>query len=470
MAYHDTKQAAVDPDNPGPTEQIPYSEWNTMVEDFRRKIHEIAVDITALGDDKILVYKAASASFVFEVVNAISALNNLSDVTISGVPANDEVLAYSMAAGKWINQTAAEAGLATSTDLAAHLPLAGGTMSGDLNMGDHDIVGLVNIGAQITDGIWCAPPSGIPAIALARTPYAFEAYADANMNAHKIVDMSDPTDAQDAVTRHYTSTHLLEKVVTLSFLDGYGMVYRTASGRFEMEDMGGGGAAGFPVVDTTAIIKGSGDGTKLMRFEVDGITTGVTRVMAIPDKDITLCDTAEVMLLSGTHAMSGDLAMGGNDLLALGNIRAQHPTGIECDFASGSSAISLACSTYAFDAHANVDMGGNYIMNCRGVIPTAPTTLTISAGTVSSAKAIHTIDTELSSATDDLDSIGGYTSYVGRQLIIMAEDSARTVVCKDGTGNLRLNGDMSLDNVHDTLSLIWDGTSWLETARSNNSA
>ena len=128
MAYHDTKQAAVDPDNPGPTEQIPYSEWNTMVEDFRRKIHEIAVDITALGDDKILVYKAASASFVIEVVNAISALNNLSDVTISGVPANDEVLAYSMAAGKWINQTAAEAGLATSTDLAAHLPLAGGTI------------------------------------------------------------------------------------------------------------------------------------------------------------------------------------------------------------------------------------------------------------------------------------------------------------------------------------------------------
>lgn len=47
-----------------------------------------------------------------------------------------------------------------------------------------------------------------------------------------------------------------------------------------------------PVVDTIAIAKGSGDGTKRVRFEVDGVTTGTTRVLTVPDSDLTLGDNA----------------------------------------------------------------------------------------------------------------------------------------------------------------------------------
>jgi hypothetical protein len=56
------------------------------------------------------------------------------------------------------------------------------------------------------------------------------------------------------------------------------------------EDMGAlsGGGSSLPVVDTTAIVKGSADATKLFRMEVDGITTATTRVGTIPDKDFTL--------------------------------------------------------------------------------------------------------------------------------------------------------------------------------------
>jgi len=46
--------------------------------------------------------------------------------------------------------------------------------------------------------------------------------------------------------------------------------------------------AGLPVVDTTSLVKGSADVTKLMRIEVDGLTTATTRVATMPDKDITL--------------------------------------------------------------------------------------------------------------------------------------------------------------------------------------
>lgn len=45
---------------------------------------------------------------------------------------------------------------------------------------------------------------------------------------------------------------------------------------------------GNPFDDGTAIIKGSADATKLLRIEVDGFTTGTTRVATFPNADITV--------------------------------------------------------------------------------------------------------------------------------------------------------------------------------------
>lgn len=59
-----------------------------------------------------------------------------------------------------------------------------------------------------------------------------------------------------------------------------------------------------PFLDTLPLVKGSADGTKLLRFEVDGNTTGTTRVLTPPDRDMTLRDAAvlgtEVASTSGT--------------------------------------------------------------------------------------------------------------------------------------------------------------------------
>lgn len=51
------------------------------------------------------------------------------------------------------------------------------------------------------------------------------------------------------------------------------------------------GCSSLPVADTTSIVKGSIDPSKLMRFEVDGYTTATTRVITPPDADITLAAT-----------------------------------------------------------------------------------------------------------------------------------------------------------------------------------
>lgn len=48
------------------------------------------------------------------------------------------------------------------------------------------------------------------------------------------------------------------------------------------------GLTGVPVADTTAIVKGSADATKLVRIEADNITTGTTRVLTMPDANLPL--------------------------------------------------------------------------------------------------------------------------------------------------------------------------------------
>lgn len=55
--------------------------------------------------------------------------------------------------------------------------------------------------------------------------------------------------------------------------------------------VGGGGGDTLPVVDTTGIAKGSADATKVVRLEVDGLTTGTTRVITVPDADVDLTPT-----------------------------------------------------------------------------------------------------------------------------------------------------------------------------------
>jgi len=93
--------------------------------------------------------------------------------------------------------------------------------------------------------------------------------------------------------------------------------------------------------------------------------------------------------------------------------------------------------------------------------------LTIASNAVTKTLSFHKVDTS-GGASEDLNTISGGAE--GDLLIIRAANDARTVVAKDGVGNLALAGDCSLDNVQDTLTLIFDGTNWIELSRSDNGA
>lgn len=120
---------------------------------------------------------------------------------------------------------------------------------------------------------------------------------------------------------------------------------------------------------------------------------------------------------------------------------------------------TIATREWATDILSGIQYGGD------------GSTLTISSGEVTISSTYHTIDTESAAATDNLDYIYG-PSFNGQLLMLRAANSARTVVLKDGTGNLKLAGDMSLDNAEDTITLLYDLNNdlWYEITRSNNGA
>ena len=64
--------------------------------------------------------KIATTQFVTSAINQENQLVELNDVTITGVPADNALLAYDSTSSKWINQTGTQAGLATSSSLTSH--------------------------------------------------------------------------------------------------------------------------------------------------------------------------------------------------------------------------------------------------------------------------------------------------------------------------------------------------------------
>jgi hypothetical protein len=115
----------------------------------------------------------------------------------------------------------------------------------------------------------------------------------------------------------------------------------------------------------------------------------------------------------------------------------------------------------------SVSSGADYTI--RSNIQTGVTTNPVIASgaiTIPSGVATITVDTEGSSATDDLTSINGGTT--GDIVVFRSASSFRDITFKDAVGNLSLAGDFILDNVNDRISLIRSGTGWDEISRSNN--
>ena len=74
----------------------------------------------------------------------------------------------------------------------------------------------------------------------------------------------------------------------------------------------------------------------------------------------------------------------------------------------------------------------------------------------------YKVDTEDAADSDNLDTINGLTA--GQQVMLSATNGARTVILKNGVGNLSIKTDISLDDAVDRVILIHDGTNLVEAS------
>jgi hypothetical protein len=118
---------------------------------------------------------------------------------------------------------------------------------------------------------------------------------------------------------------------------------------------------------------------------------------------------------------------------------------------------------WSYDVVTRFDHAFHIISN-----PSSP--LTIASGVITADRSYHVVDTEAAAASDDLATINAVAD--GQRLVLRAANDGRTVVIKDGTGNIQCAGDFSLNNTQDTIELIYDSTlgAWLELNRSDNGA
>ena len=154
---------------------------NIEVDNLKSGVLDTDLSSVSASDDTIPSAKATKA-YVDAQVDTKDTLAELDDVTITTVADND-VIAYDTTSGDYINQSASEAGLATSSDLTSH---TGNTSN------PHSVTaaqtGATTTSNKITD--FTAPTS------------------DLDMNSNKITNVTDPTAAQDAATKSYVDAQV----------------------------------------------------------------------------------------------------------------------------------------------------------------------------------------------------------------------------------------------------------------------
>jgi len=74
----------------------------------------------------------------------------------------------------------------------------------------------------------------------------------------------------------------------------------------------------FPLDDATVLVYDNADNTKRMRIDVGAVGTGVTRVVTVPNQDITLAHDGDLVHVTGAENIGGNKTFD-NDVIVTGN-------------------------------------------------------------------------------------------------------------------------------------------------------
>ena len=162
------------------------------------------------------------------VIDGATTINALTDVTISGVIADNEVLAYDTATSQWINQTAAESGIATltGTETLSNKTLTTPTINGPA---------ITAIGQTPTiHGIYLPAPHNI--IFEGTTADEFETTLQAGEpTGDRTITLPDETGTLALTSHNHTVDSLSNVVITGTPTDGQALVWDTTTSKWVNE-------------------------------------------------------------------------------------------------------------------------------------------------------------------------------------------------------------------------------------------
>jgi hypothetical protein len=120
-------------------------------------------------------------------------------------------------------------------------------------------------------------------------------------------------------------------------------------------------AAGAAFDDANPVVKGSADATKQVRFEVDGLSTGTTRVLTVPNEDLTLAGR-------GANTFTGTQTGADNELVQwiLRDVAAKYVD-------KGNSGTSTQTFDFTAGAHQKITATGNFSFIFGGLPPSNAT-------------------------------------------------------------------------------------------------
>ncbi|MDA0780684.1 MAG: hypothetical protein PQ612_06080 [Rickettsiales bacterium] len=203
--------------------------------------------------------------------------------------------------------------------------------------------------------------------------------------------------------------------------------------------------------------------------------TANDRIVAITDNASTSTYAANWLKLDYTDAVLSVAGKTGAVILAASDVASgtfADERISESSVTQHQAALSIAESqvsglgTLATQDSDNVSITGGNVAVSGFLNIGAAINKTISSGAISISSSNIIVDTESAAASDDLDTITGGTE--GDTVCLRALSSARTVVVKNGTGNIWLGADFSLDNLLDSIKLIKQGSIWLRYSSANN--
>ena len=293
-----------------------------------------------------------------------------------------------------------------------------------------------------------------------------------------------------------------------------GRMYLAADGTLTLEtndgigggwvDAGiGGGGVTLPVVDTTGLAKGSVDATKIVRLEVDGLTTATTRVLTVQDADGTLALTGDN--ITSSQVTSGTLTheRGGLEFdasaVAIGDVIAGTGTGtmaiIAASGASDGDVLTIqADGSVAFEAGGSGDLLSTNDLSDLSDAATARTNLGLEIGVDVQAygagggwSVTSVTTTATASAGQFLVATGGtgYTvslpatpstgNRVAVYLDTITASYALTISSNGETFSSAIatdaaNTEIKLWIAGDRVELIYDGTQWVAISREYRSS